>query len=249
MGVAGARVEVMGGPHDGTFTNTDATGRCVLFFDENNNSRNINLVVSKASYENRAVTTTILQGESVNFSAQLDQIGGPNIAVLRGQVVDVANLIVTQANVSVSPWNISAQTDCDGRYLLEQSVSGDENVTLTVTQDGFADQSLPVSAIQGGIVDLPVVMNLNILPNTAGLGVEVVDNAGFLGGAVVEIVEKGRAAMTNADGLARFFFNDLNRERENVTIRVRKIGYVDKTVTRMIRQGRTVRQTVRLRLE
>jgi protocatechuate 3,4-dioxygenase beta subunit len=249
MSVAGARVEVMGGPHDGAFATTDVSGRCVLFFDESDASRTLNLTVSKASYDNKSVAVTIFREQAVSFVSELNQIGGPNEAVLRGRVLDVANFIVSQAQVSVSPWGVSAQTDSDGRYLIEHGVSANENVTLTVSQAGFSNQSVALNAIQGGIVDTPVVMNLNLQAGTACLGVEVVSGGAFIEGALVEIVEKSRAALSNADGLTRYYFNDLARDKETVTICVRKVGYKTKIVTRTIRRGRSVRQTVRLQAE
>ncbi len=246
MGVGLARVEVVGGPHDGKFTITDAAGRCALYFDESNASRNINLIVSKEGYENRAVTATIQQGQTVTFSALLDPVSGGNVAVVQGRVTDAAGLVVTQANVSVSPWGVSTLTDCDGRFLVEQSVTADESITLSISQAGFAARDVAITAIRGGVVDVPVVLNFELLPVTAGLGVEVVDASGFVAGALVEIIEKNRAALTNADGLTRFFFNDLNREQEEVSIRVSKTGFVERTVRRTIAQGRSVRQTVLL---
>ncbi|MCR9140763.1 MAG: hypothetical protein NXI24_00720 [bacterium] len=249
MGVPGAKVEVVGGLFGETFARTDVSGRCALFFDEADESRVLNLIVSKDSYVNKSVAITIFRGQQVSFVSELEQLAGANLAVLIGRVVDVANLVVTQAQVSVSPWGVSAQTDWDGRFFLEQSVTADESVTLNISQDGFADQSQAVTAVKGEVVDTPVVMNLDVLPDTACFGVEITTDGGFVQGALVEVIEKSRAALSNADGLTRFYFNDLTVDSETVTLRVSKTGYTTKTVTRTVRRGLSVRRSVNIKPE
>lgn len=245
--VADARIEVMGGEFDGTFANTDASGRCVLYFDLVNNSKNINLTVSKESFENKAVSVTILREHTVEFAAEIVGVTGANVAVVRGMVRDAENGAVPQAVVSISPWGLTSQTGPDGRFAIARSVSANENITLTISQDGYSDESLMLTALKGQLVEIDVCLNLDLLEDTACLEVRVVDGGSDLEGALVEIIEKGRSGITNADGEVRFYFNDLQKKNERINIRASKPGYTSKTSRKKIRRGRNSRHTMRLR--
>lgn len=245
--VADARVEVMGGEFDGTFSTTDASGRCVLYFDLSTASKNISLTITKASYQNKSVNATLLQKQTVSFTTQVIGVTGANVAVVSGTVTDSSASAVSQANIAISPWGLTGQTGPDGRFVFARSVSANENITLTISQTGFADAIVPVAAVKGGLVDIPVSLNLKLQADTACLEVKVVNSNQPLAGALVEVIEKNRAALTDSNGAARFYFDDLQDRDERVNVRASKSGYSVKTSRQKIRRGKFTRVSLRLR--
>lgn len=244
--VAGVRAEVTNGPFENQFAISDASGRLVFSFDLTQNSRAINLRLTRDSFQNKTVSTTILLGETVEFNSEIIGVTGANIAVVTGSVVDAGGFPISQAQVNLAPWGLSTISGPDGRFAVSQSVSGNVGLTMDFSQDGYADLQLSATAIQGDLVDVYACLNLNLLPDTACLEVRVREGSQSLEGALVEVVEKNRSTLTAANGTARFYFNDLVSRSEFVTLRVSKPGYQERVSTRRIRQGSNVRPTIRL---
>jgi hypothetical protein len=245
--LAGARVEVVGGPFDGTFANTDAAGRVVLYFAASHSSHNLSLSVTKESFQNKVINAVILRGQSASFDAFLVGVTGSNIAVISGTVSDPIGNAISQASVEASPWAMNTLSGPDGRFVFARSVASNESVELTVSQAGFAEKIIAIEAIKGGVADVAIILCYDLRRDTAILEVRVRNGSQAVPGALVEILEKGRSALSNADGRVLFYFEDPGPRGETVHIKVSKIGYYLKISRQRIRGGRTQRHTLRLK--
>ncbi len=246
--LCGAKVEVTNNNY-ATFAFTDDAGRAVLFFDLSNSSKNLNVKITKEGYDDETTSQTILRNETINFSSQLTMSTPPAVAQLSGTVTGPGGYYVTQAAVSAPNYGVNGMTDAFGNVMLMPVVSQSvETVDLTINQEGFQEATPAVQGNKNAITNFSVVMNTNITSDTTRVRVRVRSGGQHLEDALVEIIEKGRAAYTISDGRIEQYFNDVPAGfwGEFVTMKASKPGYVTRTLFRRIRRGQNHNFTLSL---
>lgn len=234
--VAGADVQVQGRSE---FAQTDALGRYVLHFDLTE-AESVTIDVSRAGYQAQSDIVFVQPGQTVAHDVEIALLSEPATAILIGTITDNFGDPVTQAVVASAAYGKNDKTDLAGQSVLALVLgSASENVDLTVDQTGFTQGTVQVAANQGATTNFNLALATNFTATTARLRIRTKDASGDLPGVLVEVIEKGRVAVSStSDSRARFYFDDLLTLKEDVTVRVSKAGYVTQTSVREIEQDK-----------
>jgi hypothetical protein len=156
---------------------------------------------------------------------------------IEGTVTDEADVAIAGAVVVLEDADLSAITDADGYYILENIPVGTYNfaasadqyypqtTTVTVEQDRTVAQHVMLQAIQ--IYTLPCTVSGTVTDKDTGVS---------LGGATVSIEGTGWSATTEEDG--SYSLSDVGGGAYNIT--ASKLGYSDRTETVTVEGDTTV---------
>ncbi len=229
--VSGARVEMA---DESDYAITDSLGRFVFYFEPENPTMDIALIVSAQGYQAETLSTTVVQGDTVFLNTTIVALSAPNLALISGFVQNTTGAPVTQARVQIDGSDISTLTDAHGNCILAKSLSSSsESLTIRINQDGYQEKVVTHNALAGQTTNFTATMNLQILPQTCTLVVFAEEwHHHKLGDVLVEVAEKYRSGYTNSShGSVTFYENSILEGGESVTLRLSKPGYVTRVET------------------
>ncbi len=237
--IAGVEVQVQSG---GPVARTNAAGEFVFFFSYLVLTA-ITIDFAKSGFADTSENLDVLPGQTVAVDVEMTLLSDPETAVLVCTVLDPDGLPVSGALVEVPDYSQSALSGLNGKAVLAvEIVTATEDVDVRVRADGFAEKNLTIASEQGETATFNANLALASTPVPATLEVFITDPAGDeLADALVEIIEFGRAALTDAtNGRARFFWNRILPHETFVTVRVAKTGFVTKIRTQTLQIGKTI---------
>jgi hypothetical protein len=151
----------------------------------------------------------------------------PATGNIAGTVKDEAHVAIVGATVVVEEADLSATTDADGYYLLENIPVGTYNIAASA--DNYYPQTAAVTVEKDKIATQDFIPQA-IQPYTAYIVSGTVtdkDTEGPLGGATVTIEGTGWSATTEDDG--SYSISDVEADTYNIT--ASKSGYTNQTET------------------
>lgn len=166
---------------------------------------------------------------AVAAAAELDPTATGNI---EGTVSDDSGAALEGATVAVEGTGLSARTDENGYYLLEDVPTEDQDVTASA--DGYESQTATVKVEEDQTVTQD--FTLEAIPSYTVSG--TVTDAGWdaLEGAKVTIEETGQSDTTASDGT--YEITDVEEGTYDIT--ASKDGYVSQTKTETVDEDKTV---------
>ena len=153
---------------------------------------------------------------------------GYNLAAtgdIAGTVKDESDVVIVGATIIVEEADLSAITDEDGYYLLENIPVGTYNVATFA--DNHYPQTVTVTVEKNEIVIQDFIIPQAIQTYTVSGTVMDKDTEGPLGGATVTIEGTGWAATTEDNG--SYSISDVEASTYNIT--ASKLGYTNQTET------------------
>lgn len=235
--IAGVAVQVQSG---GPVARTNAAGEFVFFFDYTVETEII-IDFAKPGFADTSETLNVTPETTVTVDVEMTAISDPETALLVCTVLDPDGEPVSGALVEAPDYSVSARSGLNGKALLPVEIAtATEDVDVRVNADGFAEKLLTIASEQGETASFNANLTLASTPVPTALLVQIVDHENAeLAGALVEIIEFGRAALTDAtNGRARFFWNRILPHEGRVTVRVSKNGFVTKIRTLTLQVGK-----------
>ncbi len=156
----------------------------------------------------------------------------PATGTISGKVEDESNGAIVGATVVVEGTNLSATTDADGKYLLENVPAGERQVTASA--EGYSSKTLTVTVKEGETVTQDFA--LQAIPTYTVSGTVTDTEGSALEGATVAIEETEQSATTGSDGT--YSIADVEEGTYNIT--ASKDGYSSETNTVTVNSDTTV---------
>jgi subtilisin len=151
---------------------------------------------------------------------------------IEGAVEDEDEAAIEGATVVVEGTSLSATTDADGYYLLENVPAGDQEVTASA--DGYYAKTATVTVVEDETVSHD--FTLEAIPTYTVSGTVTDADRSALEGATVTIEETGQSATTDSEG----FYKIENVEEGTYDITASKSGYISETETITVESDTTV---------
>jgi len=151
----------------------------------------------------------------------------PATGDIEGTVKDGDDAAIVEATVVVEGTNLSATTDANGDYLLENVPAGDQQVTASA--DGYYSETEMVTVVEDDTVTQNFVLDaIPPAPTYTVSGIVTDTDEGYaLEGATVAIEETGQTAITDSEGT--YSISDIEEGTYDIT--ASKEGYASQTKT------------------
>ncbi len=156
----------------------------------------------------------------------------PATGNIEGTVTDEGDAAIEGATVVVEGTDLSATTDLNGYYLLENVPAGDQDVTASA--DGYDSETATVKVEEDATVTRNFVLQATSTYTVSGTVKDTADSP--LEGAIVTIEKTGQSAITDSEGT--FSISDVEKGIYDIT--ASKEGYSSETKCITVESDMTV---------